>query len=113
MKYSLLHTVYVQTAQPRSAKTVIPLTISLKNLHRFGREEKIFRAVRFHVTTSERKFMKYSTRHRFGNQPAVNSHVFCFKQRAIIVFLSTKSSSVTDRHKRLKASEDMTLRAET
>jgi hypothetical protein len=49
----------------------------------------------------------------FWNQPAVNNHVLCFKQRAIIEFLPTESSSVRDGHKRLKASEDTTLRAET
>jgi hypothetical protein len=76
----------------------------------------MFKAVRFNVTNYESKSSKYSTRHGFGNQPAVNSHMFCFKQRskrAIIEFLTTENSSVTDRQKRLNASEDMSLRAET
>jgi hypothetical protein len=79
----------------------------------FWKMREIFGDIRFNVSTSERKSMKYSTRHRFWNLPAVNSHVLCFKQRAIIEILPTESSSVRESHKRLKASEDVTLRAET
>jgi hypothetical protein len=85
---------------------------SLK-LYGFEKGEKLFWVARFNVSTSERKYTKHSTRHRFRNQPAVNTHVLCLKQRTVIEFLPAESSSVRDSHKRLKASEDMTLRTET